>query len=136
LNQFRIITRDYALKFGLLPLAPLLPRRKQVIRPVVDTPDQVFVHTVEDLIDFSLTEIEQTLNLIPETPASNYSELDDFESNKEGFNSDLSASESDDMEDNSDNNEERGNIPQDNQPWLAIYALEILGQVHNLPQHP
>jgi hypothetical protein len=31
---------------------------------VVDTPDQVFVHTVEDLIYFSLTEIKHPLNLI------------------------------------------------------------------------
>jgi hypothetical protein len=55
LNQFRRITRAYARQIRVLPLAPLLPRRKQVSRPVVDTPDQVFVHTVEDLIDFSLT---------------------------------------------------------------------------------
>jgi hypothetical protein len=36
---------------------------------MVYTPDQVFVHIVEDLIDLSLTEIEHSLNLIPETPA-------------------------------------------------------------------
>jgi hypothetical protein len=59
---------------------------------VVDTPDQVFVHTVEDLIDFTLTKIEHPLNLIPETPSCNYSELDDFESDKEGFNLDHSGS--------------------------------------------
>ena len=40
------------------------------------------------------------------------------------------------MEDNNDNNEERGNKPQNNQPWLAIVALAILGWVHNLPRHP
>jgi hypothetical protein len=136
LNQFRRITRAYAQQIGALPLAPLLPHRKQVRRPVVDTPDQVFVHTVEDLIDFSLTEIEQPLNLIPKTPAGNYSEPDDFESDEEGSNSDRSASESEDMEDNNDNNEERGNQPQDNQPWLARDALEIPGWVHNLPRHP
>ncbi len=50
LNQFRRITRFYAWKIGSLP--SLLPRRKQVSKPVVDTPDQVFVHMVEDLIDF------------------------------------------------------------------------------------
>jgi hypothetical protein len=49
---------------------------------VVDTPDQVFVHTVEDLIDFSLTKIKHPLNLIPETPADNCSELDDFSTRK------------------------------------------------------
>jgi hypothetical protein len=103
---------------------------------VVDTPDQVFFHTVEDLIDFSLTEIKHSLNLIPETPAGNYSEPNDFESDEEGFNSDRSASGSDEMEDNNYHNEERGNPPQNNQPWLARDALEILGRVHNLPQHP
>jgi hypothetical protein len=93
---------------------------------VVDTPDQVFVHTVEDLIDFSLTEIEHPLNLIPETPVGNCSEPDDF-SDEEGFNSERSVSESDDMEDNNDHNEERGNPPQNNQPWLARDALAIPG---------
>jgi hypothetical protein len=44
LNEFIRITRAYARQIGALPLAPLLPRRKQVSRPVVDTPDQVFVH--------------------------------------------------------------------------------------------
>jgi hypothetical protein len=53
---------------------------------MVNTPDRVFVHTVEDLIDFSLTKIDHPLNLIPKTLAGNYSEPDDF-SNKEGFNS-------------------------------------------------
>jgi hypothetical protein len=103
---------------------------------VVDTPDQVFVHTVEELIDFSLTKIKHPLNLILETLASNYSELDDFESEEEEFNSDRLASGSDDMEDSNDNNEERGNPPQNNQPWLARDALVILGRVHNLPRHP
>ena len=49
---------------------------------MVDTPDQVCFHTIEDLIDFSLTDIEQPLNLIPKTPIDNYSEPDDFESNE------------------------------------------------------
>jgi hypothetical protein len=133
LNQFKRITRAYTRQIGSLPLAPLLPHRKQVSRPIVDTLDHFFVHTVEDLIDFSLTEIEHPLNMILNTPASNYSKPDDFESDEEGFNSDHSASESDDMEDNNDNNEERGNPPQNNQPWLARDALEIHGRVHNLP---
>jgi hypothetical protein len=107
-----------------MPLALLLPRRKQVSRPVVDTPDQVFVHTVEDLIDLSLTEIEHPLNLIPEPPADNCSELVDFSDN-EGFNSERLVSGSDDMEDNNDHNEERGNPPQNNQPWLSRDALAI-----------
>jgi hypothetical protein len=72
---------------------------------VVDTLDQVFFHTVEDLIDFSLTEIKHPLNLIPKTPAGNYSEPDDFESDEEGFNSNCSASDLEEMEDNNDHNE-------------------------------
>jgi hypothetical protein len=91
---------------------------------------------VEDLIDFSLTEIEQPLNLILKTPAGNYSEPGDFESDEEGSNSYRSGSESEDMEDNNNNNGEGGNKPQDNQPWLARDALEILEWVHNLPRHP
>jgi hypothetical protein len=78
--------------------------QKQVSRPVVDTPDQVFVYTVEYLIDFSLTKIEHPLNIIPETPADNYSEPDDF-FDEEGFNSGCSVSGLDDMEDNNDHNE-------------------------------
>jgi hypothetical protein len=88
------------------------------------------------LIDFSLTEIKQPLNTIPKTPVGNYSKPDDFESDKEGFNSDHSVSESDDMEDNNENTEERGNTPPNNQPWLARDALEFPGWVHNLPSHP
>jgi hypothetical protein len=68
------------------------------------------------LIYFSLTEIEQPLNLIPETPAGNYSKPNDFKYDEEGYNSDRSALELDNMEDNNDNNEERGNQPQNNQP--------------------
>ena len=40
------------------------------------------------------------------------------------------------MEDNNYNNEEWGNPPPNNQPWLSRDALEIPGRVHNLPQHP
>jgi hypothetical protein len=135
LNHFIRITRTYTRQIGSLPLAPLLPRRKQVSRLVVDTPDQVFVHTVEDLIYLSLTKIEHPLNLIPKTPAGNYSEPDDIESNEEGFNSNCSTLESDDIEDNNDHNEERGNLPQNNKLWLEKDALEITGRVHNLPHH-
>jgi hypothetical protein len=97
---------------------------------VVDTLDQFFVQRVEDLIDFSLTKIEQPLNLIPKTSTGIYSELDDFESQEEGFNSDHSVLKSDNMEDNEDNNEERGNTPPNNQPWLARDVLAIPGRVH------
>jgi hypothetical protein len=53
---------------------------------VVDSHDQVFLHIVEDLIDLSLTKIEHPLNIIPETPTNNFSELNDF-SEEEWFNS-------------------------------------------------
>ena len=93
---------------------------------MVDTSDQVFVHIVEDLIDFSLTEIEHPLNIIPETPVYNFSEPNDF-FDEEGFNSECSVLGSEDMEDNNDHDEERGNPPQNNQPWLAIDSLAIHG---------
>jgi hypothetical protein len=120
----------------VLPLSPLLSHRKQLRRLVVDTLEQVFFHTIEDLIDFSLIEIEQPLNMIPKTPSGNYYEPDDFESDEESSKSDHSTYESKDMEDNNNNNEERGNKLEDNQPWLARDALVITGRVHNLPQHP
>jgi hypothetical protein len=86
LNQFRRITRAYTRQIGALPLALLLPRRKKISRPVVESPGQVFMHTVEDLIDFSLIKIEHPLNLIPKITVDNYSEPDEF-SKEEGFNS-------------------------------------------------
>jgi hypothetical protein len=74
LNQFRRITRAYARQIDVFPLALLLPRRKKIRRPMVESLDPVFVHTVEDLIDFSLTKIKHPLNLIskhqPETAPS------------------------------------------------------------------
>jgi hypothetical protein len=75
------------------------------------------VHTVEDLIDFSLNEIEHPLILIPETQANNFSEPNEF-SEEEGFNSRY-----EDMEDNHDHDQERGNPPQNNQCWLARDSL-------------
>jgi hypothetical protein len=80
LNQFIRIIRAYTRQIGSFPLALLLPHRKQVGRPVVDTLDQGFVHIVEDLIYFSLTKIEQPLNLLLETPIGNYFEPNDFTS--------------------------------------------------------
>jgi hypothetical protein len=46
LNQFRRITRAYARQIKSSPLASLLSSRKQVSKPVVETPNQVFVHIV------------------------------------------------------------------------------------------
>jgi hypothetical protein len=126
LNQFIKITRAYARQIDTLSLAPILPKRKKVSIPVVDTLDQVFVNTVEDLIDFSLIEIERPINLIPEMPANNVSEPDDF-FEEEGFNSERSVSGYEYMEDNNDHDEERGNPRQKNQPWLARDALAIPG---------
>jgi hypothetical protein len=42
-------------------------------------------------------------------------------------------SEYEDMEDNNDHNEERGNPPLKNQPWLARDVLALPRLVHNLP---
>jgi hypothetical protein len=88
---------------------------------VVNTPDEVFVHTVEDLIDFVITEIEHPLNLIPETPADDVSEPNDF-SEEEEFNSD-----SEDMEGNNDHEEEREIPLQNNQPWLVGDVVAVPG---------
>ena len=98
-NQFRRITRAYTRQIDAFSLAPILPRRKQQSRPVVSTPDEVFVHSVEDLIDFAITEIQEPLDLIHETPVDDVSEPDDF-SEEEEFNS-----ECEDMEGNNDHNE-------------------------------
>jgi hypothetical protein len=104
--------------------------KKKQIRPLVSTPDEISVHSVEDLIDFTITKIQEPLGLIPKTPADDVSELDNF-SEEEDFNSEF-----EDMEGNNDHNDERGNPPLNNQPWLARDALALLGPVHNLPHHP
>jgi hypothetical protein len=54
---------------------------------VVITADKVFVHSVEDLIDFAITEIQEPLDLIPETPAVDVSEPNEFLEEEE-FDSD------------------------------------------------
>jgi hypothetical protein len=106
----------------MLSLTPILPRRKQQSRPVVSTPDEVFVHSVEDLIDFAtITEIQEPLDLIPETPADNISEPNDC-SEEEDLNSDSKY-----MEGNNDHEEEREIPLQDNQPWLAGDVVVVPG---------
>jgi hypothetical protein len=80
---------------------------------VVSTPDEVFVHSVEDLIDFTITEIQEPLDLIPETPVADVSEPNDFLEEEE-FDSDP-----EDMEDENNHEEEREILIQNNQPWLA-----------------
>jgi hypothetical protein len=129
-NQFRRITRAYARQIDAFPFTPILPRRKQQSRLVVSTPDKVFVHSIEDLIDFMITEIQEPLDLIPETPADDIFEPNDLSEEEEP------DSESEDMEENNDREEEREVPLQDNQPWLVGDAVAIPGQVHNLPRHP
>jgi hypothetical protein len=96
---------------------------------VVSTSKEVFIHSIEDLIDFAITEIQEPLDLIPETPTDNIFEPNDF-SKEEELNLD-----SKDMEGNNDHGEEREIPLQDNQPWLARDVMAILGRVHNLPRH-
>jgi hypothetical protein len=100
-------------------LAPFLPHRKKTRRLVVDTPDHTFVHTVEYMIDFYLTKIEQTLSFIPETPpitppTSTYSSTDDSESEEAISNSKNSDNESDNMENNNEEVMKGTNQPANN----------------------
>jgi hypothetical protein len=68
------------------------------------------MHSVEDLIDFTITEIQDPIDLIPETPVNNVSELDDVYEEEEF------KSESKGMEGNNDHNEESGKPPLNSQP--------------------
>jgi hypothetical protein len=103
-NQLRRITRAYAWKISAFSLAPILPRRKKQSRLVVSTPDEVFIHSVEELIDFTIIKIQEPFDLIPEMLAADVSEPNDFSEEVE-FDSD-----SEDMED-SNNHEEEREIP-------------------------
>jgi hypothetical protein len=97
---------------------------------MVSTLDEVFVHSVEDLIDFMITEIQELLDLIPEMPVDDIPEPGDFSKEEElDFNSE-------DMEGNNDREEEREVPLQENQPWLARDVVDIPGKVHNLPRQP
>jgi len=111
----------------VLSLSPILPRIKKQRIPIFITPDEVFVHSVEDLIDFSITEIQGPFDLIPETSVDDIFEPDNF-SEEEEFNSD-----SEDMEGNNEHNDGRGNPPLNNQTYLSKDALALPGLVHNLP---
>ena len=66
----------------MFPFTPILPRRKHQGKPVVSAPNEVFVHSVEDLIDFSITKIQEPLDLIPEMPADDIYEPNDFRKRK------------------------------------------------------
>jgi hypothetical protein len=61
---------------------------------VFNTLEKFFVHSVEDLIDFSITEIQEPLDLILEMPVATVSEPNEF-SEEEEFDFD-----SKDMENN------------------------------------
>jgi hypothetical protein len=87
INTFQRITRAYARQIRAFPLALFLPCKKKTARLVVDTPYNTFVHMVEDLVDFSITKIDQPLSFIPETPlvtppTSTHSNPDSSESKK------------------------------------------------------
>ena len=88
---------------------------------MVSTLDEVFVHSIENLIYFSITEIQEPLDLIPEMPSGDVSEPNDF-SEEEEFDSDF-----EDMEGNNNHEEEREIPLQNNQPWLAGDVVAILG---------
>jgi hypothetical protein len=88
---------------------------------VVSTPDEFFVYSVEDLIYFVITEIQEPLDLILETPAADVFEPNDF-SEEEEFDSDL-----DDMEDENNHEEEMEILIQNNQPWLSGDAVAVPG---------
>jgi hypothetical protein len=68
---------------------------------VVITPNEFFVHSIEDLIDFAIIEIQEPLDLILETPVGHISKPNDL-SEDENPNSN-----SEDMEENNGNEEER-----------------------------
>jgi hypothetical protein len=120
-NQFRRITKTYAKQISAFPFTPILPRRKQQSILVVSTPEKVLVHSVEDLIDFTINKIQETLDLIPKTPAGGISRANDLSEEEEP------DSESKDMEENNGREEEREVPLQENQPWLAWDAMEIPG---------
>jgi hypothetical protein len=105
----------------VLSLAPILDQIKQQRRQVVSTLGEVFVHSVENLIDLEITKIQEPLDLIPETPADDVSEPNKF-LKEEKFDSNFK-----DMEGNN-NHEEEIKIPlQNNQPWLVEDAVAIPG---------
>jgi hypothetical protein len=120
-NQFRRITRAYARQIGAFPFTPILPRRKQQGRPMVNTPDEVFVHSVEDLIYFTITKIQEPLDLIPETPTDDISKPNNIlEEEEPNFDSKY-------MEDNNGHEEEREFPLQGDQTWLVRDSIVVPG---------
>jgi len=112
-----------------------------MVKHVVTTLEHTFVHTVEDLMDFTLIEIEKPLGLIPDAaistpPTSNYSETGDSQSKEEGYDSKASIYESRNIGDINKNKQEGNNQPGNNQPWFARDALVLPIRLHNLPRNP
>jgi hypothetical protein len=95
-----------------------------------NTPNEVFVHIVEELIYFSITKIQEPLNLVPETPVVDVLNPNDF-SEEEEFDSDSEYMEGDD-----NHEEEREILIQNHQPWLAGGVVIVPGQIHNIHWHP
>jgi hypothetical protein len=50
---------------------------------MVSTLDEVFVHSIEDLIDFAITKIQEPLDLIPKIQASDIPKPDEFSEEEE-----------------------------------------------------
>jgi hypothetical protein len=80
---------------------------------MVNTPNEVFVNSIEDLIYFMITKIQEPLDLIPETSADDLSEPNEL-SEEEEFDLD-----SEDMEGNNNHEEDMEVSLENNQPWLA-----------------
>jgi hypothetical protein len=127
-NQFRRITRAYARQIRVFPFTPILPQRKQQGRLVFSTPDEVFIHSVEELIDFMITKIQEPLDLIPKTPVGDISEPNNLSEEEEP------KSNSKYMEEKNGHEEEREVPLQGDQPWLAGDTVAIPGQIHNIPR--
>jgi hypothetical protein len=97
------VFRAYSHQIRALTLASFLPHKKQTTRLIFDTPDHTIVHMVEDIVYFSLTEINQPLSFIPETPfvtppTSTHFDPESFEFEEVDFSSENLDNVSDNME--------------------------------------
>jgi hypothetical protein len=86
---------------------------------VVNTLDEVFVHSVKDLIDFEITKIQEPIDLIPETLVCDTSEPNNLSKEQEP-NSDFK-----DMEENNGHEEEREIPLKIDQTWLARDVVAV-----------
>jgi hypothetical protein len=81
---------------------------------------------LKDLVDFSLTEINQPLSFIPKTPlvtppTSTHSDIEIYESEEADSNSENSDNESDNMENNNEEIPEGNDQPtKTNHGWLGM----------------